>query len=77
MEWISVKDRLPEFGTQHRYLFINGKSEVTFGYAVEKENIGRIWIVDIDRETNEIATHWMNLPEKPNNKDENLQNTCM
>ena len=68
MEWISVKDRLPEFGIGHRYLFFNGKKEATFGYAFEKEDDERIWIVDLARETNEIATHWMPFPESP--KDE-------
>ena len=45
------------------------KREVTYGYAYDPEDgwgiekNGSIWINDIERETNEIATHWMALPE--------------
>jgi hypothetical protein len=68
MKWIKVEDRFPELGIQHRYLFINGKGEVTFGYAHdwEKESDRYVWINDIDRQSNEVATYWMPLPEKPN-----------
>jgi hypothetical protein len=79
MEWISVKDKKPLFGIQHRYLFVNGKKEITYGYAYADEesgsgkwdtgNEGSIWINDMDRETNEVATHWMHLPEKPDGMD--------
>ena len=78
MKWISVKDRKPELGIRHRYLFINGKGEVTYGYAYSDEetgsgswdtgNDGLIWINDMDRETNEVATHWMPLPLPPCNE---------
>lgn len=74
MEWISVKDRLPQLGIQYRYLFTNGKGEVTFGYAYDPKegcdtgNSHSIWINDHDRCTNEVATHWMPLPE-PTNED--------
>jgi|HubBroStandDraft_2_1064218.scaffolds.fasta_scaffold190612_2 hypothetical protein len=79
MEWISVKDRKPKLGIQNRYLFVNGKGEVTFGYAYSDEDAGTgkwltdnensIWINDMDRETNETATHWMELPKAPDGMD--------
>lgn len=71
-EWISVSDKLPEFGISTRYLFLNGKKEVTFGYAYpidegwDTGRKGSIWINDMDRQTNEVATHWMPLPVLPN-----------
>lgn len=68
MEWISVKDEKPKIGQQFRYLFMNGKNEITYGYAFDIEDEERVWINDMDRETNEIATHWMSLPLPP--KDE-------
>ena len=67
MEWISIKDKLPKLGIKYRYLFFNGKKDVTFGYAYDwpPEDEWRIWINDMDNETNEIATHWMPLPKPP------------
>lgn len=71
-EWINVKDKYPKFGIKYRYLFVNGKNEVTFGYAYPIEegwdtgNEGSIWICDIDRVTNEVARYWMELPNPPN-----------
>lgn len=75
MEWIKVKDRLPKCGIGYRYLFVNGKGEVTFGYAYDPAegwdtgNDASIWIADHDRVTNEVATHWMPLPEAPSDQD--------
>ena len=67
MEWINVKDKKPNLGINHKYLFFNGKKEVTYGYAYEWniENENYVWINDMDRETNEIATHYMELPHPP------------
>lgn len=73
-EWISVKDKLPPVGVRNCCIFFNGKKEVTYGYAypfdaeLDTGISTCIWINDMDRETNEIATHWMPLPEAP--KDE-------
>lgn len=72
--WISVKERLPELGIRHTYLFVNGKGNVTYGYAYDNkdgsdlyasEDKHSIWINDMDSETNEVATHWMPLPKPP------------
>lgn len=75
MKWISIKDEKPKLGIAHRYLFVNGKGEVTYGYAYSNDEGGSgkwdtgneesIWINDMDRETNEVATHWMPLPLPP------------
>jgi hypothetical protein len=64
-EWIKVKDKKPQLGRNHLYLFVNGKRDVTFGYAFDFEDENRVWINDMERETNEIATHWMELPALP------------
>lgn len=59
MEWISVKNKRPPV---HCLLFLfNGKKEVTYGsvYDWEIESDEYVWINDMDRETNETATHWM------------------
>lgn len=69
-KWISVEDEKPKIGLEHRYLFLNGKGEVTYGYAFDIEDERIVWINDMDRETNEIATHWMPLPKPPGVKDE-------
>lgn len=68
MTWISVKDKKPKLGIRYRYLFVNGKKDVTFGYAYDwdLENDEYLWINDMDNETNEIARYWMTLPELPN-----------
>lgn len=71
MEWIPIKNKLPPFGPRNVLVFFNGKKEVTCGYAYDPKdgwdtgNDDSIWINDALSETNEIATHWMSLPEKP------------
>ncbi len=71
MDWVNVEDKLPKFGVKYRYLFVNGKKEVTLGWAydpLEGWDSGHkhlIWISDCDRQTNEVATHWMPLPNPP------------
>ena len=75
-QWISVKDKSPPKGVSHRFLFVNGKGEVTLGYACEDNGEGEwdtgsphlIWINDVDRGTYEVATHWMELPQPPEEK---------
>jgi len=68
-EWISILEKLPK--ANNRYLFLNGKREVTFGYMYPLEEgwdtgiEGRVWINDFESGTNEIASHYMELPEAP------------
>ncbi len=66
-EWIKCSHEKPKLGIKNRYIFLNGKNEVTFGYAYdwESESDKYVWINDMDRETNEVATHWMPLPSPP------------
>lgn len=66
-QWIPVSDKRLKFGEKNRYLFVNGKKEVTYGYAYdwERESVEYVWINDMDRETNEVATLFMELPKPP------------
>ena len=64
-EWINCKKEHPKIGIRHKYLFVNGKREVTYGYCFDIDDAGFVWICDEDRQTNEIASHFMNLPEPP------------
>lgn len=65
MKWISVKEKYPMFGSCNHFLFFNGKKEVTCGYAFSENDERSVWISDAINETNEIATHWMQLPDPP------------
>lgn len=65
MQWIKCSDRLPLTGVNHCNLFVNGKHEVTFGYAFDIDSEGTVWINDMERATNEVAIYWMPLPEAP------------
>lgn len=67
MKWISVVDKFPP--QKQNLLFINGKKEITIGSCFDYEDERRVWILDELRVTNEIATHWMPLPELPNEMD--------
>ena len=61
MEWISVKDRLPDHKTQ-----CIGYFEVAYSYGFNINEVfyndGR-WFWDLDSIEN--ITHWMPLPEPP------------
>jgi Protein of unknown function (DUF551) len=50
MEWISVKDRLPDYGQQ--VLFVNGKNQVYVGTRFILEE----WAT---------CKYWMPLPDSP------------
>lgn len=74
MEWISVKDRLPEIGIAKDFfgLVSDGRSVITAWYwrrrynsiTEEKEDI---WSVDKTSQymLNDKITHWMPLPKPP------------
>jgi hypothetical protein len=68
MNWISVKDRLPDFGKE--YIFFTGKQEVTVGSVFAHEEAGGYaWISDSLSEKIEIARYWMELPKPPEDKE--------
>ena len=56
-EWISVKDRLPEY--ENQVLTYRGES----GISVERMFPGAMW--DFDYDIIDAVTHWMPLPEAP------------
>ena len=72
MDWISVKDRLPEIDKEHHcskdviVLFNDGG----MGFSALEENIfGQTWFecerMMPDGESYYTVTHWMPLPEPP------------
>ncbi len=68
MEWISVKDRLPDYGQD--VLFISGKNEVSVGQRFLYEEGTDIWATEHsiyfnDHINQDIQTckFWMPLPE--------------
>jgi len=76
MEWISVKDRLPENGSQ--VLAIIPKSdEIGFfnpfscNYDIDNGGFCDLWAIEIEDRFycrfNTKVTHWMPLPEPPQN----------
>jgi hypothetical protein len=76
MEWISVKDRLPEshLGIDHYVsqpvlcYFLNGHLEDCQIY-IHKERMDLVWVFCADGEDVDEGsiTHWMPLPEPPQN----------
>lgn len=67
MEWISVKDKLPEFGMS--VLVCNQAGQIfTCRRPVIEHNLS---LVDTDTVRHTRYTHWMPLPKLP--KDENTQ----
>lgn len=67
-EWIDVKERLPEIGTDKQYpyasdevLVTNGKRKVTTAYIEHS-----VWIDYDGNELEFIVTHWQPLPTPPN-----------
>lgn len=62
MEWISVKDELPEKG---RYLLSDGE-KVSYGWVIDKQYYKRPPKEHFRTSTGFFdATHWMPLPEPP------------
>lgn len=63
MEWISVKDRLPEFNVNVLGVSNKGKIVITF-----IESDGQFSLMDLDchyTDDDEHFTHWMPLPSPP------------
>ncbi len=70
MDWISVKDQLPEYKQQ--VLFVNGKNEVSLGERFPYEEGTDIWASETgiyfnDSILNEwaVCKFWMPLPQPP------------
>lgn len=58
-EWISIKDRTPDDGTNEEFLICSENGLVRMSDWVYDEDIGWCFWFDPD------ATHWMSLPEPP------------
>jgi hypothetical protein len=68
-EWISVGERLPEYG-EKVWVRINGWKNIATGYLFDcrlfEKETGRIgWVVDGLDHVFVDVTHWMPLPEPP------------
>lgn len=59
-EWISVKDKLPEFGDQ---VLIYIGSQMTV--AEYTKGMGFICAIERDMFIQDYITHWQKLPEPP------------
>lgn len=62
MEWISVKDILPDFGFAKDVLTFGTHDSARIGYYSQKN---KIWVIDNCGYSLEDVTHWMPLPESP------------
>ena len=64
-EWIDVKNSYPPLNSMDEFIFFTGKKEIVFGKAFDIDDAGFLWISDSLNQKNEIATHWMKIPEPP------------
>lgn len=69
MEWISVKDRLPDKQKQV-LVYDHGKGIITQGFKYQHSNVWHVttYMDSINIFTGEVAinvTHWMPLPDEP------------
>jgi len=62
MEWISIEDRLPEFGTD--VLVFDEVPNMVLSAIL---NDG-VWVDTFDEFELETVTHWSELPEPPKTK---------
>lgn len=67
-EWISVKDRLPELGTD---VLCFDQLEGMHVQRLEKDTLcGTVWFDYYDQGINlDWVTHWMPLPEPPKEEE--------
>ena len=64
MEWISVKDRMPNM--KDIVLVYDTFLEcVSIGYISEFLGERTVWIIDYGESVSDTVTHWMPLPEPP------------
>ena len=61
MEWIKITDEVPE----KEVIAIGFQQEIIIGYISGDEMVG--YECENDHELLEKITHWMSLPEPPNN----------
>jgi hypothetical protein len=76
MEWIKVKDRLPEFGEEVLLACVGnrfGTRSIYIGYLDNIRKSGPVFIEqtsdDDDLTDNNKITHWMPLPDLPDDKE--------
>ena len=65
MKWISVTDNLPRIND---VVLVYDKhiEDVTTGYISEFIGDRCVWIIDCGESISDEVTHWMPLPEPPN-----------
>ena len=64
MEWISVKDRMPNM--KDIVLVYDTFLEcVSIGYISEFLGKRAVWVIDYGESVSDTVTHWMPLPEPP------------
>ena len=70
MEWISIKDRLPEYksGSENRYLCVVESQDFEPRIDIRYFNITRNFEVQYKYGRSKV-THWMPLPDLPKAKD--------
>ena len=74
-EWISVKDRLPEYKTPYDVVLVCDANDVygDINYAIawrnEPRKGGDIWCFSTDLWADQFVTHWMPLPELPEEEE--------
>jgi len=66
-EWISVKDRLPEYKTPYDYVLVCNARENRYAIAWRDSpcEYGKIWCFQADLLNDRFVTHWMPLMETP------------
>ena len=62
MQWISVKDMLPEVG---QYILICNSNAVEDNIVCEAVYLDNFFYISQINERAELVTHWMKLPEPP------------
>lgn len=62
MEWISVKDKLPDEGVKV-LSYLSSYDEYKIDYIIHAPE--PIWACVLERDQN-VVTHWMTLPNLPN-----------
>ena len=73
MEWISVKDRLPEWKNirdcKSYYVYLNNSFGCKYDVWVYVGN-GKWWWEQQDETFTDAVTHWMPLPKPPESEEE-------